>query len=77
MKNAIEKVKQAVTAGVVMLIGAVMAGMGLAMVAILAMFALAAGGLAILASPFLAMPKKEKKEDDKDIEMSCDDGVVA
>ncbi len=58
MTNLINKAASSVAGVVLFLVGAVMAGMSLAVVFLLAMFALAVAGLALLAAPFLrfAMP---------------------
>lgn len=65
MTNLINKAASSVASVVLFLVGAVMAGMSLAVVFLLAMFALAVAGLALLAAPFLrlAMPAAPEADD--------------
>ncbi len=51
-------------AGIVLfVVGCVMAGLGLSVMALLALFALAAAGLAILAAPFVSLAAKGAASD--------------
>ncbi len=49
-------------------VGCVMAGLGLSVVALLAVFAMATVGLAILASPFVALAQSVNRREDIDQE---------
>lgn len=55
MQNLINKTTSTVAGVVLFCVGAAMAGLGLAVVAMLAMFALAVTALALLAAPFVSM----------------------
>ncbi len=55
MKTLANKITSGLAGAVVLLVGGAMAGLGLAVIAFLALFALAAIGLALLAKPFVAM----------------------
>ena len=56
----------ATAAGVVLFcVGCLMAGLGLTVMALLALFALAATGLAILAAPFVSLAAKGAAEDER------------
>lgn len=69
MKNLFNKLTSTVAAAIVVFIGAVMAGLGLTVVAVLAMFALAVLGLAVIAAPFVKLPGQP----DQDIDASFTD----
>ncbi|WP_434054920.1 MAG: hypothetical protein RDA78_08655 [Roseibium sp.] len=58
MKTFMTKVTSAAAAAVALFVGCALAGLGLVVMALLAMFALAATGLALLAAPF--MPKLDE-----------------
>ena len=58
MKSLLNKVASTVAGVVLFCLGCVMAGLGLSVVALLAMFAMAAAGLAILASPFITLTEQ-------------------
>ncbi|MBV6657400.1 MAG: hypothetical protein KI785_06480 [Devosiaceae bacterium] len=53
MKSFLTKTRTAIAGGIAVLIACVMAGLGLTIVGFLAMFALAALGLALIARPFV------------------------
>lgn len=63
MKSILAKAKSKVAsfaaAGIVILVGCMIAGLGLTVLAFLALFALAAFGLALIAAPFVAMRRRE------------------
>lgn len=75
MKNLLNKLTSTAAAAIVVFIGAVMAGLGLTVVAVLAMFALAVLGLAVIASPFVKMP--EQPEQDIDARFADEDAQPA
>ena len=54
MKTIFNKVTSTAAGAVALLVGCAMAGLGMTVIALLAMFALAVVGLAFLASPFVA-----------------------
>jgi len=58
MKSIFNKTASFAAAAVALVIGGAMAGLGLAMLAVLAMFALAVVGLALLAAPFAQMRER-------------------
>lgn len=62
MKTFFEKISARVAAIVVLLVGAVMAGLGLTVIALLAMFGLAVAGLAFVVAPFVAHAVKQAEE---------------
>jgi hypothetical protein len=62
MKNLIEKVSTTISSTLVLLVGLVMAGLGVMTMALLGVFALAALGLAMLAAPFIARPKRDVED---------------
>lgn len=62
MKPFLNKVSSTVAGAVVVLVGCAMAGLGLTVMAFLAIFALAAFGLAILAKPFLDMSERNAED---------------
>lgn len=62
MKNLIEKISATVASTLVLLVGLVMAGLGVMTMALLGVFALAALGLAMLAAPFIAKPKRDVED---------------
>ena len=72
MKSTLNKLTSAAAATIVAFVGCVMAGLGLAMIAVLAMFSFAVFGLALIASPFVRMPD----EDTHDIEVNVVDEAV-
>lgn len=57
MKALLTRITSAAAAGFVLLIGAAMAGLGLTVMAVLALFAMAAFGFALIAAPFLRVPE--------------------
>ncbi|GAA0786425.1 hypothetical protein E1180_15335 [Roseibium denhamense] len=59
MKSIIEKTTATFAGAIVVLVGCMMAGLGFTVIAVLALFALAAYGLALIAAPFLAMAHKQ------------------
>lgn len=62
MKSLLTKVISTAAAAVVLFVGCMMAGLGLTVIAFLAMFGLAAIGLALLAAPFMAVPKQDSED---------------
>lgn len=78
MKNLIEKISTTFASALVMLVGLVMAGLGVMTMALLGVFALAALGLAMLAAPFIAKPKRDVEDaefepvDDTDADANAD-----
>lgn len=75
MNSFFAKVTSAAAAGVVLVAGAVMAGLGFTVLAVLAMFALAAYGLAFLAAPFAAMALRA--EENRETEMPQETAAAA
>lgn len=71
MKSFFKKLTSTAAATIVVFIGCVMAGLGMTVIAVLAMFALAVFGLAIIASPFVQMPQSD--EHDIEAEVAGDD----
>ncbi len=65
MKNLINKLTVATSGAVLFVLGCVMAGLGFAVLGMLALFALATVGIALLASPFLAA--KQPQTDDAEV----------
>ncbi|WP_306142004.1 hypothetical protein [Roseibium sp. MMSF_3412] len=59
MKTFMTKVTSAAAAAVALFVGCALAGLGLVVMALLAMFALAATGLALLAAPFMPKPDED------------------
>ncbi|XYK82773.1 MAG: hypothetical protein ROO70_11335 [Labrenzia sp.] len=73
MKSILEKTTATFAGAIVVLVGCVMAGLGFTVIAFLAMFALAAYGLALIAAPFLAMAQKQAEQfEPQDIDMPSD-----
>ena len=64
MKNLPKRVASTVAGIVLFCVGCAMAGLGLTVIAFLAMFAIAAAGLAVLAAPFVAMAQPDAHQDD-------------
>ncbi|MEJ8561603.1 hypothetical protein QTO30_10510 [Yoonia sp. GPGPB17] len=62
MKNLINKTTSILSGVVLFAFGCVMAGLGFAVVGVLALFALAAIGIAILTAPFVAMSRHTNDE---------------
>lgn len=62
MKDLLNKTTSAIAGVALFCFGCMMAGIGLFVVMLLALFAMAAAGLAILATPFVAMA--QQGEDD-------------
>lgn len=63
MKNLMNRLIAATSKAVLFGIGCVMAGLGFAVLGLLALFALAAFGLALLASPLVIARAKEAEAD--------------
>ncbi len=59
MKTVLAKITSAAAAAVALFVGCALAGLGLVVMALLAMFALAATGLALLAAPFMPKPSED------------------
>ena len=57
MKSLLAKTTSTAAGAIVILVGCAMAGLGLTVIAVVALFALAAFGLALLARPFVAWAK--------------------
>ena len=73
MKSILEKTTATFAGAIVVLVGCVMAGLGFTVIAFLAMFALAAYGLALIAAPFLAMAQKQAEPSEpQDIDLPPD-----
>lgn len=68
MKSLITKTTTTLSGVVLFAFGCVMAGLGLAAISMLALFALATMGIAVLAAPFLAMVQDDKSEADETAE---------
>ncbi len=64
MKDLPKKVASTVSGIVLFCVGCAMAGLGLTVIAFLAMFAIAAAGLAVLAAPFVALAQPEASLDE-------------
>ena len=62
MNTLITKAKSTLSAAALFIFGVVMAGLGLATVGLLAVFALIAIGMAMLTAPFLAMTQSDEKD---------------
>ncbi|MBO9420197.1 hypothetical protein J7444_01065 [Labrenzia sp. R4_1] len=78
MKSILEKTTATFAGAIVVLVGCVMAGLGFTVIAFLAMFALAAYGLALIAAPFLAMAQKQAEQSEpQDIDMPSDAQTAA
>ncbi|MFN3129546.1 hypothetical protein [Roseibium sp.] len=78
MKSILEKTTATFAGAIVVLVGCVMAGLGFTVIAFLAMFALAAYGLALIAAPFLAMAQKQPEQSEpQDINMPSDAQTAA
>ena len=60
MTTLLDKAASTLSGVALFCIGALMAGIGLSVVALLAMFGLAAAGLALLAAPFVASADPER-----------------
>ena len=67
MNTLINKTTSALSSVVLFACGCVMAGLGLAVVGVLAVFAFAAIGLALLASPFVALAQAPQSETEETI----------
>jgi hypothetical protein len=59
MKTLITKAKSIISGGALFACGCVMAGIGLAVMSLLALFALFAVGVALLAAPFVALGRAD------------------
>ncbi|CTQ71495.1 hypothetical protein [Roseibium alexandrii] len=78
MKSILEKTTATFAGAIVVLVGCVMAGLGFTVIAFLALFALAAYGLALIAAPFLAMAQKQAESTEpQDIDMPSDAQTAA
>lgn len=66
MNTLVTKIKSAVSGIALFTLGCAMAGMGLVVVALLALFALASVGAALLASPFVAMAQTSQPPEEDD-----------
>ncbi|MEO1637917.1 MAG: hypothetical protein AAFU41_01555 [Pseudomonadota bacterium] len=62
MNTLITKIKSAISTAALLIFGAVMAGLGLATVGLLALFALVTIGMALLAAPFVALSQPAADE---------------
>jgi predicted Kef-type K+ transport protein len=62
MKNLLTKITSGVAGAIVLLVGCAMAGLGLSVIAFLAMVTLAAIGLALLAKPFVSVVEQRGPE---------------
>lgn len=65
MKSLINKATSTLSGIVLFAFGCVMAGLGLAAISMLALFALATMGIAVLAAPFLAMTQTDASVTDE------------
>lgn len=65
MKTLFDKAASTLSGVALVCIGGLMAAIGLSVVALLAMFGLAAAGLALLAAPFVAASTRDRQEDDR------------
>ncbi|MEL6125723.1 MAG: hypothetical protein AAGJ92_05995 [Pseudomonadota bacterium] len=63
MKTILDKAAATVSGIVLFCVACLMAGLGLSVIAFMALFGLAAGFLALLASPFIAMAIPAEKAD--------------
>ena len=63
MKTLTDKITSIAAGAVTLLVGCMLAGLGLTVMAFLAIFALAAIGLAIIAAPFVALSRRAAEED--------------
>lgn len=63
MKTILDKIAASATAAIVFFVSIVMAGLGFAVMGILALFALASFGLAMIIAPFVAKQEKHDVED--------------
>ena len=68
MKNLINKATSTLSGIVLFAFGCVMAGLGLATVGVLALFALAAVGLSLLAAPFVSQTQPAAEETDETVD---------
>lgn len=59
MTSFLNKIASSFAGLVLFLVGCVMAGLGLTMIAVLSVFAMVALGIALIASPFVAMIERE------------------
>ncbi|MGB7432784.1 MAG: hypothetical protein WA921_10005 [Ahrensia sp.] len=73
MKSFLKKLTSTSAAAIVVFIGCVMAGLGMTVIAVLAMFALAVFGLAIIASPFVQAPAVDPQEMEQDMDVDAAD----
>lgn len=73
MNTLITKTANAVSSVALFATTCVMAGLGFALVSTLVLFALIASGVALMASPFVAMAQRES---DADADTSADDTTV-
>ena len=65
MKNLLTKITASVAGAVLVCLGFVLAGLGISVVAILAMFVLAAAGLGAIASPFVSLLEPTETGDEQ------------
>lgn len=70
MKNLINKATSAVSGVLLFAFGGLMVGLGIATMGMLALFALAALGIAILAAPFVALAQNPQSETDEDADVT-------
>lgn len=64
MNTLLTKAASAISGVALFCVGCLMAGLGLSVVALLALFALAAAGLALLAAPFVALAQPATRDDE-------------
>lgn len=62
MTKLFNKVSHAISGAILFVLGCAMAGLGLMVMGFLALFALAAMGLAVIAAPFVAMAQSNAQE---------------
>ncbi len=65
MKTLLNKTASTLSGAVLFCIGGLMAGIGLTVIVLLAMFGLAAAGLAILAAPFVASARPDWLQEER------------
>lgn len=71
MKSLISRLVPAAAAAALICIGFVLAGLGIWLVALLAMFALVAAGLGLLASPFVALLQPAETPDQESLDATA------
>ena len=72
MKAFFSKITSTAASAVLVLIGLAMAGLGLTVVGVLALFAMAAVGLAILAAPFVKAGVEDAREVEAPLKAEAD-----